>query len=141
MLHHIDSEGTFSWTCPHCPSEPQQAHISHEQVQVSELDDKHVLLPPCSCGSRTGINVAFSEKDLLPPITTYGMLPTQPPRQGIIKVEIPGASNFTRITEHYERVMINGEEMFVHVIDSVEQHPALKHHLDMARQLKSIGKL
>lgn len=141
MLHHIDERGNFEWTCPHCTNKPRQEHISHEHVQVSEMDPSHVLLPPCPCGSRTGVNVAFSEQDLLPPILHYGMLATVPPREGIVAVEIPGAPNFTRIVAHNERFVVDGQEMFVYIIDAVEQHPAIQHHLEMARQLQAIGKM
>lgn len=105
------------------------------------VDPHTIALPPCpQCGSRMFLKTQWSEQDLRPPVIHRGILQTVPPREGIVKVEIPGAFNLTRIVDHLERYIVDGQEVSVRVIDAVEPHPAIARHQELARQLHAIGK-
>ena len=131
MLHHITEDGHLHWKCHNKDCPPLTAHISHEQIQYTELDNTVVALPACECGARTFVKVDFAERDLLPPIIHTDS------RGRIVQVEIPGAPNFTKIIDPYER---DASGRQVRVIDRVEQHPAIARHQELKRQLEAIGK-
>ena len=125
MLKHITQDGQLHWDC-HCG--PQHTHISHEGVKW--FDEVSVALP-CTCGALTLVKVAWSEKELLPPIIYKDS------RGKIVDVKKQGAENFTKVLDHYERDAAGKQ---VRVIDGIEWHPAIARHQEFKRQLEAIGK-
>lgn len=62
-LHTLTDDGHLKWICHHC-SGKRVAHVSHERVEYANADHTLVALPPCDCGSRTFLRVAFTEQEL-----------------------------------------------------------------------------
>jgi hypothetical protein len=145
MLTNLTDDGQMTYHCGKCKGETD-THINHPDVQVAlspgaPLHHRTVQLPQCDCGARTHLKVDFTEEELAPPIITRGMLPTNPPREGIVQVEIPGSPNFTMVTSHLESYLdATGEKVVIRVIDGVSQAPWVQHHLNLAKQLETIGK-
>lgn len=137
-LQHITEDGNLHWDCHSGKCPPQQAHISHEQVEWME-DGDLVGLPQCECGTRTFIKTKFTEQELAEPIVTRGVHPITG-KEGILSVQVPGAPNLTWMNVHYEKWMVNGEETTIQIIDEVFQHPMVARHLELKRQLHAAGK-
>lgn len=137
-LQHITEDGYMHWECHSGKCPPLKAHISHEQVAWAEPG--LLALPPCPvCGSRMSVKTDFTEQELLPPIIQRGT-DLNGKQDAVLSVTVQGASNLTWIESHYEKHFIRGVETEVLFIDDVFQHPMVARHLELARQVKAIGK-
>ncbi|GCE14207.1 hypothetical protein [Tengunoibacter tsumagoiensis] len=75
-LHAIHDDGSIHWRCHHKACKPLQAHVSHDDIYFVNHD--LVALPPCSCGSRMFVRVAFTPEELAATnAIQYGMVPEE----------------------------------------------------------------
>ena len=139
-LQQITEDGNLHWDC-HNGHAGQTAHISHEQVEWME-DGDLVGLPPCpQCGTRMFVKTRFTEQELLPPVIARGKHPVTGKEDAILEVQVPGAPNFTVIQWHFETHVVGSEETSVTVIDDVRPHPMPARHIELAQQLRALGKV
>ncbi len=161
-LHHITEDGMLFWHChtptctyhncthplldcahhEHLPREARpagdllSAHISHEAVQWTRYGDM-IALPTCACGRQLFVRAVFSDEELAQlekavEIREEYTMPVTDSRHEELRqmlaahgIEIPG------------RVELVKQSRVV----GTQPHPMLAHHLELARQLRAIGKL